>query len=70
MKHTFKTNIHCSGCVAAVTPFLNASEDIKNWDVDIQSPQKILTVETDKLSSDKVKEIVEKAGYKAESTGQ
>lgn len=67
MKHQFKTNINCGGCIAAVTPHLNASSDIKHWEVDTQNPQKVLTVETDNLTSDKVKEIVNKAGYKAET---
>ena len=67
MKYQFKTNINCGGCIAAVTPHLNANSDIKHWEVDTQNPQKVLTVETDNLSSDMVKDIVIKAGYKAES---
>lgn len=70
MKYQFKTNINCGGCVAAVTPHLSANKEIKHWEVDTKNPQKILTVETDLLTGDKVKEIVEKAGYKAESLNQ
>ncbi len=68
MKHQFKTNIMCNNCIAKVTPFLNANSNIKRWEVDIQNPQKILTVETE-LSDDKVKELVKEAGYKAEEMG-
>lgn len=65
-QYQFKTNINCSGCVARVTPVLNGNEEIKNWKVDIENPQKILTVETESLNQDQVKAIVQKAGYKAE----
>ncbi len=61
----FKTNINCNSCVGAVTPFLNAVDDIDSWKVDIEHPDKILDVETD-LDAKKVIEVVNKAGYKAE----
>lgn len=64
--YQFKTNINCGGCIAAVTPHLNGNAEIKEWTVDTANPQKILTVKTESLSAEKVKEIVQKAGYKAE----
>jgi copper chaperone len=70
MKHQFKTNINCGSCVAAVTPHLNANNEIKSWEVDTANPQKVLTVESDNLSNEKIREIVNKAGYKAESLQQ
>jgi len=66
-KLQFKTNINCSGCVAKVTPSLNANPAIKEWNVDTANPNKILTVQTDNLVEDDVKAIVQKAGFKAES---
>lgn len=63
-KYQFKTNINCSGCVAAVKPFLDKTEGIQSWEVDTTIPDKILTVVTEKLSEDDVKQIIEKAGYK------
>jgi len=65
-KYQFKTNINCGGCVAAVTPSLNSSSDIKNWGVDTLDVKKILTVETENLTEDEVMQMVNKAGYKAE----
>jgi copper chaperone CopZ len=62
----FKTNIKCSGCIATVTPALNEAAGEKNWEVDLQSADKILTVSTDQVSAEKIKAAVEKAGYKAE----
>lgn len=63
----FKTTIKCSGCVATVTPYLNETVGANNWQVDLQNPEKILTVQTDDKS--KENEVIQKlqaAGYKAE----
>jgi copper chaperone len=61
----FKTNIKCGGCIATVTPFLNADEKIANWKVDLESADRILTVVTDE-SAVNVAALVKKAGYTAE----
>ncbi len=69
---SFKTNIKCGGCIATVTPFLNEIEQLDGWNVDTNSPDKILTVQTsarrpgDIRVGDDVKKAVERAGYKAE----
>ncbi|MGX5817123.1 heavy-metal-associated domain-containing protein [Chitinophaga lutea] len=63
----FKTNIKCTGCLAAVTPSLNETAGADTWQVDLQSADKILTVKTDKADKETIREAVEKAGYKAES---
>jgi copper chaperone CopZ len=62
----FKTNIKCSGCIATVTPALNELVGQDNWEVDLQSPDKILTISTDDASAKEIKQAIEKAGYKAE----
>jgi copper chaperone len=62
-KYRFKTNIQCEGCIEKVTPYLNANNEIRSWSVDIQNPNKILTIETDNLTNEMIKEIVKKAGY-------
>lgn len=61
----FKTDIKCSGCVAKVTPHLNAAFGEDNWEVDTTNPSKILTV-VGETNEAKVREAVSKAGYKAE----
>lgn len=61
----FKTSINCGGCVAKVTPLLNAAEGIENWKVDTDNPDKVLTVTTS-LPEDAVMETVKKAGFKIE----
>ena len=61
----FKTNIKCGGCIATVTPYLNADENIEKWGVDLLSADRVLTVETNH-SSNEVTELLKKAGYVAE----
>ena len=63
---TFTSNIACNGCLSKVTPFLDELEGIANWEVDLENPQKILTVESDELSTEQIQEAVAKAGYQVE----
>jgi len=62
----FKTNIKCTGCLGKVTPGLNETAGEDNWEVDLQSFDKVLTVSADEVNESKIREAVEKAGYKAE----
>jgi len=61
-----KTNINCGGCVARVTPALNATVGEGNWNVDTANPKKILTVTTDKVDKSDVVKAVQKAGFRVE----
>lgn len=65
MKHQYKTNINCGGCIAKVTPFLDGEAQITFWEVNTENPDKILTVETD-WDSNQVIELVKSAGFSAE----
>jgi len=65
-KYQFKTNIMCAGCIEKVTPYLESNSEIRSWHIDINDKDKILTIETDKLSSEIVREIIKNAGYSAE----
>ncbi len=60
----FKTNISCNGCVAKVTPFLNSNPAIEKWEVDTKNPDKVLTVEGEKIDGQNIITTVQKAGYK------
>lgn len=63
--YKFKSNINCNGCISAVTPHLNEAK-IDNWSVDLESPERTLTVTTKDLSKEDVKAVVEKAGFALE----
>ena len=63
----FKTNINCSGCVATVKPHLDKEESINNWQVDTTGKDKLLRVSVPDLDAQKIKKLVEAAGFKAEA---
>jgi copper chaperone CopZ len=63
----FKTNIKCSGCIAKVTPELDKAAGPENWEVDLLSPDKVLTVSADEVTAEKIRQAIEKAGYHAEA---
>jgi copper chaperone len=65
----FKTNINCGSCIKSVTPFLNALDEVETWHVNTESPEKVLTVETDLSADDMAQEViatVSAAGFKIE----
>lgn len=63
----FKTNINCSNCLAKVTPFLDKKVGKELWSVDIDNPDKILTVDSDDLTTDDVVKTVKRTGFEAEA---
>ena len=63
----FKTTIKCAGCISQVTPYLESVKEVAGkWNVDIEDPNKILTVEANKVDAEKVKDAVKKAGFQVE----
>ncbi|WP_018480052.1 heavy-metal-associated domain-containing protein [Pontibacter roseus] len=63
----FKTNINCGGCVSKVTPILNSTEGVCEWNVDTTKKDKVLTVKTGSLSASEIIATVERAGFKAQT---
>ncbi len=61
----FKTNIKCESCLSKVTPGLNQTVGEDNWEVDLQDPNKTLTVVAD-ASENEVVAAIKQAGYEAE----
>ena len=62
-KLQFKTNIQCSNCLTKVSPKLNEQTGIHTWQVDLQDPNRTLTVETETLESEDIRKAVLKAGF-------
>ncbi len=62
----FKTNINCGNCINSVTPFLNQELDIEHWEVDIDNPDKILSVRGE-VSNQQIISIIKEAGFRAEA---
>ncbi len=63
---TYKTNIKCNGCIAAITPLFEKSKTIKKWSVDLESDDRILTVDLEGGEASEVESLVKEAGYEAE----
>lgn len=61
----FKTNLKCDGCIAKIAPSLNSMEGIIKWSVDLQHPDKVLTVETESVPQREVVYAAAQAGYSA-----
>lgn len=65
-KLTFKSTIKCGGCIATVTPELNKLEAIQHWEVDLQNPDRLLTVKGENLQPEQIIQTLAAVGYKAE----
>lgn len=64
--YLFKTSINCSGCLSRVRPILDKEPRIKEWRVDLEHPDKILTVTTEDLEPSDIIDIIDNAGYEIE----
>jgi len=62
----FKTNINCGGCIKSVTPHINNVAGIISWKVDTDNADKILTVDSENVTADKIRQAVSQAGFKIE----
>ena len=62
----FKTTIKCSGCIATVTPHLNELKGVVKWEVDLEDPNRVLSVESSGASEAQIMDTVTAAGYKIE----
>jgi len=61
----FKTNIRCGGCKAKVANLLKQETGIARWDVDLNDPDRTLTIEAEGIVPDRIIELVKSAGYTA-----
>ena len=62
----FKTNIHCGNCIAKVKEPLNQAIGEGKWEVDTQSPSKILTADIPATDISKVIIALAQTGFQAE----
>ena len=62
----YKTNLHGPECIITITPYLDAVIGLKRWSVDMDDPDKTLTVHVaDPGQTITVGLAIEKAGYAA-----
>ena len=63
----FRTNIKCTGCLSKVGPSLNEKIGEGNWDVDLLTLKKTLTVHvSDDVTPADIVHTVKTAGFDAE----
>ncbi|PKA84513.1 copper chaperone CopZ [Ulvibacter sp. MAR_2010_11] len=62
----FKTNIKCTGCLSKATTKLDEKLGEGNWEVDLFTLKKTLTVTSTNMSESEVIAAVNEAGYTAE----
>ncbi len=61
----FKTSAKCGGCVAKIDAALEGRLPDGSWNIDLSSPDRILTVEAD-VPEEEIVTLVRSAGFKAE----
>ncbi|MDH6358832.1 heavy metal-associated domain-containing protein [Parabacteroides sp. PF5-9] len=61
----FKTNAKCGGCEAAIRLKLDGIVQACDWSLDLDSPDKLLTINTD-ISPSVIIEAVQSAGFQIE----
>ena len=40
----YRTSIMCNGCIAKVKPILDSAEGVASWSVNLDTPERILTI--------------------------
>lgn len=64
-KIRFKTNLRCDSCVQKIAVFLDPETSISSWEVDVSSPEKILSVSGSEVNVALIQALIAKAGYEA-----
>ncbi|MFA5010763.1 MAG: heavy-metal-associated domain-containing protein [Ignavibacteria bacterium] len=62
----FKTNINCNHCISKITPVLDSDNGINEWNVDLNSEDKILTIKGENPEAEKIITALSEVGYFAE----
>ena len=63
----FNSTIKCTGCLAKVTPILDEVAGENNWDVDLENPNKVLSVKSYGVSAEAILQALDAVGYSAKS---
>jgi len=67
MKKRVQINgMHCAGCTSAVEKVLNRLDEVKSANVQLTTESAEIEVEGEEFPFDKVREVIENAGYEVE----
>ena len=62
----FRTSIMCNGCIAKVKPILDGTEGISSWKVNLDTPDRVLTVVSNGITEDELLALIRNAGFTIE----
>lgn len=62
----FKTSAKCAGCVNKIAEKMDTATERASWDIDLSTPDRIMTVRDNALTDDAIQELVRSAGFKIE----
>ena len=65
-KVTLKTDLSCKHCVMKVEPILKEGKGIVSYSIDLENPNKTVTIESEGANIKKLIRNFSKAGYTAE----
>ena len=65
---TLKTDLHCNSCVNKVEPILSSNSDIEEYTIDLEHPDKVISIKGKDLDSQALISKFLDAGYHAEVT--
>lgn len=63
---TLKTDLHCNSCVTNVEPILLSISDVEEYSIDLEHPDKIISIKGKGLKSQEIISRLNNAGYHAE----
>ena len=63
-----KTDLHCNSCVNKVEPILSSNPDIEEFTINLEHPDKIVSIKGKELNSQDLISKFQDAGYHAEVT--
>ncbi len=63
---TLSTDLHCDSCVNKLSPILNDDPSIQHYDIDLDHPEKLVTIRGDSLNSVELISMFEHAGFHAQ----
>lgn len=64
----YRTSAKCNGCVSAITGKLDEIMGREDWNIDLKSPDRVLTVKSD-VAEEEIVSRVKGLGFKIERIG-
>ena len=62
----FRTSIMCNGCIAKVKPILDNAEGVESWSVNLDTPERVLTIVPNGIAEEELLTMLRGAGFTIE----